>query len=614
MHRLKSTRIATLLIALLPIGISTASASIPIDAKIRRVIEDIPPPVIVAGETMREASLAQEMLRLRVPGVSIAVIHRGRLEWARGFGVTREGGPEITPDTLFQTSSISKPITALAVLRLVDEGKLELDANVNRYLKSWKIPRSNFTILRPVTLRELLSHSAGATVDGFGGYAPGVPLPTLHEILDGTPPANNQAIRIDWAPGTIARYSGGGYVIIRQLLEDVTGQSFARFTDETVFRPLGMTHSTFEEPLPETWIADAALPHDEQGRALPKGPRIFPELAPDGLWSTPSDLARYIIAVQRSLAGRPGAVLKAATAHEMLTARLGHFGLGVVVGDDSRHPFFDFNGGNYGFPSLFVAFTHGEGAVVMSNGQNGYELGLGILRSIAREYSWPDFQPVVHHLGAESPRDLQTDPGAYEVSEGTFVVVTREGKRLFLQTSWDGRQPLLPLSNGKFFLTRISANSLFNREDDEIVSFRTGPLHTVDAIEFSDGRGTIRTARRLSGSKSRTVTRDMIEIALRYTHQNPAPGEATLLRRLLPGLADGHPDFSLMTARVASQVAAVVVLDEQIFAPLGPLKSMAFVHASPAGVDTFHLVFANGAGDMDIALGDDGKIRDLQWQ
>lgn len=609
-----STRITALLvIALFPIEISTAFASAPVDARIRRVIDDIPPPVLVAGEAVRTNSLSQEMSRLHVPGVSIAVIHRGRLEWARAFGVTNDSGPEITTGTLFQASSISKPITALAVLRLADEQKLELDANVNRYLSNWKIPSSIFTTLRPVTVQELLSHSAGVTVDGFGGYAPGLPLPTLRETLDGTPPANNRPIRVDCFPGSIARYSGGGYVILRQMLQDVTGEPFARFMEEAVFRPLGMDHSTFDEPLPARWISNAAVPHDEQGRALPKGPRIFPELAPDGLWSTPSDLARYVIAVQRSLAGQPGSALKAETARNMLTARLGHFGLGVVVGDDSRHPFFGFNGGNYGFPSLLVAFTDGDGAVVMSNGQNGYELELGILRSVAREYNWPDFQPVVHHLGTEGPQDLQTYPGAYEVSAGTFVVVTRQGDHLFMQTLLEGRQALLPLSNGKFFLKDVRPNYLFNREDDEVISFNTDVFNRIDAIEFSDGHGLTRTARRLSGTKAQTVILDMTGIALRYEHQTAASGEATLLRRLLPGLADGKPDYSLLTAPVASQVRAVVALDEQIFAPLGPLQSMSFVRVSPAGVDTFHLVFKNGAGDMDIAQGNDGKVRNLQW-
>jgi hypothetical protein len=168
-------------------------------------IQRLIPPVVVPGEA--RPRLSARMAELHVPGVSIAVIHDGAIQWARGFGVARVGGPPVTAKTLFQAASISKPVTALAVLRLVQAGKLDLDTDVNGYLKSWKIPENTFTEEHPVTLRELLTHSAGVTVHGFPGYASGAPIPTLTQVLNGTPPANSPAIRVDTTPGTAWRYS-----------------------------------------------------------------------------------------------------------------------------------------------------------------------------------------------------------------------------------------------------------------------------------------------------------------------------------------------------------------------------------------------------------------------
>ncbi len=225
----------------------------------------MPPAVIVKGEPAATAKLADRMAALHVPGVSIAVIHDGRIEWARGFGVTRSGGPPVTPDTLFQAASISKPVAAMAVLHLVQAGKLSLDTDVNEYLKSWKVPANSFTERRKVTIRELLTHSAGMTVHGFGGYAGGAPVPTLIEVLNGEKPANSPPIRVDIEPGTLWRYSGGGYVVVQQLLLEVTGEPFPKLMHDTVLAPIGMTRSTYEQPLPQNRMAEAATPYRADG-------------------------------------------------------------------------------------------------------------------------------------------------------------------------------------------------------------------------------------------------------------------------------------------------------------------------------------------------------------
>ncbi len=307
------------------------------------------------------------MEALRVPGVSIAVIHNGEIAWARGFGVTRLGGDPVTPDTLFQAGSISKPVAAAGVLALVQSGKLGLDTDVNEYLTSWKVTANSFTEGAKITLRQLLTHTAGMTVHGFPGYASDADVPTLVQVLNGQVPANTPPIVVDIAPGKIWRYSGGGYVVAQQLLDDVTGMPFTRFMQETVLSPVGMTRSTYEQPLPEDRIAVAATPYRDTGRPVRGGAHTYPEMSAAGLWTTASDLARFAIAVQSSFAGRSNGFLSAAITRQMVTPGLGGWGLGFHA--DRR--WFAHGGADDGFQANLFAYNDGDGVVVMTNSDNG---------------------------------------------------------------------------------------------------------------------------------------------------------------------------------------------------------------------------------------------------
>ena len=197
------------------------------EARADRLEHAMLPAVLVAGETTAPVSLAARMAALHVPGVSIAVIHQGRIDWARSYGVARPDGAPVTAETLFQAASISKPVTALVTLAAAERGQLNLDVDVDTYLRDWKLPRDADAAGRVVSLRDLLHHAGGVTVHGFAGYAPGAPLPTIDQILQGASPANSGPVRVDTAPGVLWRYSGGGYVVIRKALEDVTGLPFA---------------------------------------------------------------------------------------------------------------------------------------------------------------------------------------------------------------------------------------------------------------------------------------------------------------------------------------------------------------------------------------------------
>jgi CubicO group peptidase (beta-lactamase class C family) len=265
--------------------------------------------VVIKDESRVCPTLSQRMAELHIPGVSIAVIHNGAIEWARGFGVKQTGGAPIDADTLFQAGSISKPLAAMAALHQVQGKKLSLDADVNSELVSWKIPASPAANGKPVTLRELLTHTAGFTVHGFPGYAASEPVPTLIQVLNGEKPANTPPIRLESEPGSRWNYSGGGYTVMQQTVLDASREPFPKLLHETVLAPIGMTHSTYQQPLPADLQPAAAIPYDADGKPIPGGAHTYPEMAAAGLWTTPSDLARYCLEVELSLQGRANHVL-----------------------------------------------------------------------------------------------------------------------------------------------------------------------------------------------------------------------------------------------------------------------------------------------------------------
>ena len=360
-------------------------------ARIRSVEEGLIPGDVPDGTPPGAASLRDRMSHYRVPGVSVAVIEGGRIDWARGYGVEEAGGSQqVDTATLFQAASISKVVTTIAALRLVDAGRLSLDGDVNANLTRWRVPENSHTQEQKVTLRQILTHTGGLTVSGFAGYERGQPVPTLLQVLTGSPPANSPAVQVDVIPGSTQRYSGGGFTVLQLLVSEATGLPFEAALDELVLRPADMIHSTFEQPLPPSLEAQAAAGHSEHGSPVEGGWRIHPEKAAAGLWSTPSDLARLVIAIHRAAADQEGGLLSGKMAREMVSPQVGPSGLGFVVLGDGEHRIFRHSGSNVGFRARMVAYVQGgRGAVVMTNGDSGFELIEEILASIARTYDWP---------------------------------------------------------------------------------------------------------------------------------------------------------------------------------------------------------------------------------
>jgi CubicO group peptidase (beta-lactamase class C family)/ATP-dependent Clp protease adapter protein ClpS len=455
-----------------------------------RITNGLRPAIAIAGEPPMK--LADRMNELHVPGVSIAVIHGGVIQ-ACGFGAAGIDGPSVTPETMFQAGSISKPVSAVAALALAQAGKLDLDSDVDLLLKTWKIPVNSYTDKSKVTLRRLLDHSAGITVHGFPGYAAGAAIPHLVDVLNGAPPANSAPIVVGHEPGTRFQYSGGGYTIMQQLLIDVTGKPFPDLVGELVLKPFGMTHSGFFQPLPKEDVQSAATPYRPTGAPVPGGAHIYPELAAAGLWTTPTDLARFALAVLEAWAGRNTSVLSQATAVQMLTPGFGDYGLGPIVRGSSPNRSFLHGGGNEGFFSLMVAFENGDGAIIMTNGARGGELANEIMHSIAIEYDWSAGQPKIRQRTTVDPRALDRLVGTYELSPQFFIHISKEEGRLFAQATGQDRFEIFPESDRDFFLTAVDAVLTFDAES---------PVSATQLILHQNGMD--RVAKRVSSVPQRS--------------------------------------------------------------------------------------------------------------
>ena len=368
----------------------TNDAAAELAQRIARVENGFPPIPLGENEQPLQVNLQKLMELYKVPGLSLAVIDNFKIVWAKGYGVTEAGGATpVTTMTLFQAGSISKPVAATGALYLVEHGKLALDEDVNRKLVSWKVPENEFTKDQKVTLRRLMSHSAGITVHGFPGYAVDAPIPTLVQVFNGEKPANTAPIRVDIVPGTKFRYSGGGITIEQQLVIDVTGEPFPQFMRKNGLDKIGMADSTYEQPLPPARAAVAASGAYGDGMAVRGKWHVYPEMAAAGLWTTPSDLARFAIEIALSRQGKANHVLSQAMTNEMLTPQIENVGLGFFLGDKKNSGQFGHDGDDEGFQAVLTMFgDSGHGVAVMANSPHGIAVANYLVRSVAREYAW----------------------------------------------------------------------------------------------------------------------------------------------------------------------------------------------------------------------------------
>ena len=319
------------------------------------------------------ASLVERMAECHTPAISIAVIENLEVSDVFVHGVKcRRTKEKATKDTIFQAASMSKPVFAAAVMRLVERGTLDLDADVSEYLIGYDIPAFDMQ-KHKVTLRQILSHNAGLNLHGFDGYQHGQKVPTVEQILRGEAPSNHVKLKLEKLPETGHQYSGGGYVLAQKIVTDVCRQEFCELMESLVLSPFSMRRSTFSQPLPCGRLNDFAYGYNFHDLQLPGGYDIMPELSAAGLWTTPSDLARFGIEVMKALSNE-SACLKKETA-ELMTKpayEKSPHGIGFSVSECKKGPTFGHGGCNDGYISnMEFCADDGSGIVVMVNSSIG---------------------------------------------------------------------------------------------------------------------------------------------------------------------------------------------------------------------------------------------------
>lgn len=409
---MKTRKICLLLASLLPNVIAfpviAQKSDVALKDRITQVENSLATAIVYSQDSMIPAvNLLQRMKELNVKGVSIAVINNYKIDWAKAYGWADESEhKQVDIHTLFQAASISKTINSMGLLKLVQMGKVDLDTDVNQYLKTWKVPYDSMGAGTVITLRNLLSHSGGMSVSGFSGYERGASIPRIDQILDGIPPANSAAVRHISKPGNKFEYSGGGITISQLLLTDVTGERYDNFMSREVFQPLQMTDSRY---VLNGDTSNVAAGYYSDGKPVKGKYHIYPEYAAAGLWTTPTDLAKYIIDCQLTLAGKSGKVLSPAMMQErfqpVVMYNESKVALGVFLRYKNGAFYFNHNGGNEGFTcASYGSLKDGYGIVVMTNSNNS-QLMLEVCNSVARVYNWDRFYIPRIEKGVEPAKD-----------------------------------------------------------------------------------------------------------------------------------------------------------------------------------------------------------------
>ena len=450
---------ALLILSLIALSCENESSSDPINHEERfaKIENSLQPNFQIAGQEIPTWTIEERMKELGIPGVSIAFAYEGEVVWAKGYGMADvASNKEMTPETMLLAGSISKPVAALRAHQMVEEGILDLDTDVNRYLTSWQLPDNEFTSNEKVTLRRILNHTAGLTVWGFPGYDKGDDIPSVQEVLDGK--GNTDAVRVYKEPGESWMYSGGGYTIMQLMIDDVEADTFYTSLQSHVLNKMNMEGSTFENPLPEQYHNIAATGYRGNGDEVEGKWPIYPEMAAAGLWTTPSQLIQYAIEIQDIHFNKKDGILQYETVKEMLKPGMNNHGLGPSAEED----FFGHGGADEGFRANLIASKKEEWTmVVMVNSDNGQ-----IIREIelatAKTYGFEGINPDERTVISLSEEELQAYVGSYKIEElGDLEISLIDGK---LKVNGD-------MINPEITLLVSDKKQLFDQEDGTWLNF-----------------------------------------------------------------------------------------------------------------------------------------------
>jgi CubicO group peptidase (beta-lactamase class C family) len=458
-----------------------------LEVLIRRVENSLTPGTIY-GDTIPNLNLQQRMKATGTMGLSIAIVKDYKIQWAKGYGwADVEGKRPVTTETRFQAASISKSLNSMGQLKLVQQGKVDGEADINQYLKSWKFPYDSLTGPKKINLYQLLSHTAGLDIHGFPGYKRNEALPTVVQVLNGEKPANTKRVQSLFAAGTKFKYSGGGTTLSQLLLQDVTGEDYATFMEREVLKPLGMTNSSYRQPPKDTGNLSTGYYGD--GQSVSGKYHLYPEQAAAGLWTTPTDLAKYIIECQLALEGKSEKVLNRQMMQKRMTPYIdSNSALGVFIDKRGDIRWFNHNGGNEAFLcTSYGSVQGGNGVVIMINGDNFSVIG-ELLNSVARVYGWEGFFTPEFRKKVNPPPDtLKAMVGNYKVMGDTITLLLCDEGLCIQQNG----QP----SQG--FACRFSDNCNFSIQEVPNALFKAlyNAAGKVEALELKQGGMTLKLPR-----------------------------------------------------------------------------------------------------------------------
>ena len=442
-----------------------------LELRINKVENSLSPLVLNKGESLW--NLEAQMKKYSVSGLSLAVINDYQIEWAKGYGSTSNPeNLEVSKQTVFQAASISKFVNAVALLKLKEQGSISFDEDINRLLTSWKFSYDQNISEEPITLRHLLSHTAGLSTHGFEGYLNSKKLPTIVQTLSGEKPANSKRVQPLVPPNNTFKYSGGGTTISQLILMDNSDASYENFLELQVFQPLGMNNSFYAIEF-EKYPKHMAFGHSKKGVTLRNNYNLYPESAAAGLWTNPTDLSKLIVDIQKSLAEKKGITLTKASCEEMITPVLQNeiSALGLFVEDQNGTKYVQHSGSNRGFRAkLYFGTTNGKGVVIMVNGTNT-KIIEELLRSVAAVYSWSGFKKLQSSIQSKpTESDLRTYLGTY-VSNTRNVIVSLKKGNLVITEKGKWSSSLTFLGNAKFVANDIQPQAVlaFINDSDSIL-------------------------------------------------------------------------------------------------------------------------------------------------
>lgn len=539
-----------------------------VQAKVKEVENNLITYVPVKG--FGSWNILDRMKYYKVPGVSIAVIKDFKIDWAKGYGLadTLKNIP-VTTETMFSAGSISKFVAAVTALQLVQNGKLALDSPINNYLTSWKIPDNDFTRKKPISLRMLLSHTGGTTQSSYFGFIPDKnPLPTIVEILSGAPIAESRPVMVNSEPAIAFRYSGGGTMIAQMAMMDVSNQDFATLTQQTILEPLGMKNATFQQPLPGKYLSQASWGYSSA--PWYKGmPYVYPQQAAAGLYATPTDLAKFIIDVQKSYQGK-GKILQKNIAQQMLTPQvfvsdggykeemgIGPFLLQRIDNKEPKGMYFEFTGVNAGFVAYVIGnLTEGYGAVIMLNtGDDFNGLGKEIRRAIAKSYNWYAFLPEEVQPISLSDEVLDKYVGRYRRGADEVVYLRKEKNYLIENINEGADISCFPVTKDTIVFSDFNIKGGFKTDEaGQVISLQSvwqdKPMPKMKVDEFSPGE--LLKARKYVAAKEGYRQMNMNEYQITYLVYellNKKPAQSDAAKALLELAVEQHPNSSIVYSR-----------------------------------------------------------------